>query len=34
MEQEQFSIQGNINNPPVIFVHGFPYDHNMWERPG
>lgn len=28
--KEQVYFEGNINNPPVIFVHGFPYDHTMW----
>jgi len=23
---------GNENNQPIIFVHGFPYDHTMWDR--
>lgn len=23
---------GNIQNQPIIFVHGFPYDHSMWDR--
>ncbi len=23
---------GKKNSLPVIFVHGFPYDHNMWEN--
>jgi 3-oxoadipate enol-lactonase len=22
---------GNKNKRPIIFVHGFPYDHNMWQ---
>lgn len=22
---------GNSKNQPIIFVHGFPYDHSMWE---
>lgn len=30
MEQKAVFYSGNINNPSVIFVHGFPYDHNMW----
>ncbi|HSL88009.1 MAG TPA: alpha/beta hydrolase [Ignavibacteriaceae bacterium] len=23
---------GNKNNKPIIFVHGFPYDHMMWKE--
>jgi len=23
--------KGNKNNKPVIFIHGFPYDHTMWD---
>jgi len=23
--------KGNKNNKPIIFVHGFPYDHTMWD---
>ena len=23
--------RGNKNNKPVIFIHGFPYDHTMWD---
>ncbi len=23
--------RGNKNNLPIIFVHGFPYDHTMWD---
>lgn len=23
---------GNENNQPIIFIHGFPYDHTMWEN--
>lgn len=30
MEHKAVFYTGNIKNPPVIFVHGFPYDHNMW----
>ncbi len=22
---------GNNNNKPIIFVHGFPFDHRMWD---
>lgn len=22
---------GNENHKPIIFIHGFPYDHTMWE---
>lgn len=21
---------GNKKNPPIIFIHGFPYDHSLW----
>ena len=24
--------EGNQNNKPIIFVHGFPYDHTMWDK--
>jgi pimeloyl-ACP methyl ester carboxylesterase len=24
-------ISGSSNSKPIIFVHGFPYDHNMWQ---
>ena len=24
--------RGNKNNKPIIFIHGFPYDHSMWEN--
>ena len=23
---------GDQNNQPIIFIHGFPYDHSMWEN--
>ncbi|MEE9429625.1 MAG: alpha/beta hydrolase [Melioribacteraceae bacterium] len=23
---------GNKTNPSIVFVHGFPYDHTMWEK--
>ncbi len=23
---------GNQNQQPIIFIHGFPYDHSMWEN--
>lgn len=23
---------GNDNNQSIIFVHGFPYDHTMWNK--
>lgn len=23
-------LEGNSKNKPIIFVHGFPYDHTMW----
>lgn len=22
---------GNKNNPPILFIHGFPFDHRMWK---
>ena len=25
-------IEGNEGKPPVIFVHGFPFDHHMWNN--
>ncbi len=24
--------KGNKNNKPIIFVHGFPYNHTMWDK--
>lgn len=24
--------KGNPQNEPIVFVHGFPYDHTMWDR--
>jgi pimeloyl-ACP methyl ester carboxylesterase len=24
--------KGNKNNHPIIFIHGFPYDHSMWDN--
>jgi 3-oxoadipate enol-lactonase len=24
--------KGNPNNTPVVFIHGFPFDHNMWNK--
>ena len=24
--------EGNQNKKPIIFVHGFPYDHSMWDK--
>lgn len=24
-------LEGNSNNKSIIFVHGFPYDHTMWQ---
>ena len=24
--------KGNKNNIPIIFIHGFPYDHTMWDN--
>ncbi|MBK8397208.1 MAG: alpha/beta hydrolase [Leptospiraceae bacterium] len=23
--------EGNKNNPPILFLHGFPFDHRMWK---
>jgi pimeloyl-ACP methyl ester carboxylesterase len=23
--------RGNKNNTPIIFIHGFPYEHSMWD---
>lgn len=23
---------GDSNNKPIVFVHGFPYDHTMWDK--
>ena len=23
--------RGYKNNVPIIFIHGFPYDHSMWD---
>jgi pimeloyl-ACP methyl ester carboxylesterase len=23
---------GDLNNKPIVFVHGFPYDHTMWDK--
>lgn len=31
MKEQDIFYSGNIKNPPVIFVHGFPYDHSMWD---
>ncbi len=25
-------LEGNHNKKPVVFVHGFPYDHTMWDK--
>ena len=25
------NLEGNNNNKPIIFVHGFPYDSTMWQ---
>jgi len=25
-------LSGNEQNPAIIFVHGFPYDHTMWNK--
>jgi len=24
-------LEGSSKNKPIIFIHGFPYDHTMWE---
>ena len=24
-------LEGNNKNKPIIFIHGFPYDHTMWK---
>jgi 3-oxoadipate enol-lactonase len=24
--------KGNPENTPIIFIHGFPFDHNMWNK--
>jgi len=28
----QVYTNGDKNNPPIIFVHGFPYDNTMWDK--
>ncbi len=28
----QVYTSGDKNNPSIIFVHGFPYDHTMWDN--
>jgi len=28
----QVFIEGNINNPKILFVHAFPHDHRMWSK--
>ncbi|MCJ7555274.1 MAG: alpha/beta hydrolase [Ignavibacteriaceae bacterium] len=25
-------VTGDVKNKPIIFVHGFPYDHTMWKE--
>jgi len=25
-------IEGDKDKPPILFVHGFPFDHNMWKN--
>lgn len=25
-------LYGNQNNHPVIFIHGFPFDHSTWNK--
>jgi pimeloyl-ACP methyl ester carboxylesterase len=36
MEQSKTDLaiftSGNPNTKPIIFVHGFPYDHTMWDK--
>lgn len=24
--------KGNLDKKPIIFIHGFPYDHTMWDK--
>ena len=24
-------LEGNSKNKPIVFIHGFPYDHTMWK---
>ena len=24
--------KGNKKNTPIIFIHGFPFDHRMWDQ--
>jgi len=24
--------EGDPNKKPIVFIHGFPYDHTMWEK--
>ena len=28
----QVFTTGDKSNNPIIFVHGFPYDHTMWDK--
>ena len=23
---------GGKENPPILFIHGFPFDHYMWDK--
>jgi len=23
--------EGNAANQPIIFIHGFPFDHTLWD---
>jgi pimeloyl-ACP methyl ester carboxylesterase len=34
IRKNEFSLYetGNSKNPAIIFVHGFPYDHFMWDK--
>jgi pimeloyl-ACP methyl ester carboxylesterase len=25
-------IEGDTNKKPIVFIHGFPYDHTMWDN--
>ena len=28
----QVKTSGNSKNTPIIFIHGFPFDHSMWDK--
>jgi pimeloyl-ACP methyl ester carboxylesterase len=33
LKQEiRFFATGNKNKKPIIFIHGFPFDHHMWDK--